>query len=402
MIRLLRGAAPRALLLSTLLTPSLVAQEDAPERDPDQEGLPLPVGRHLRYTAGEGSWMSVDVSPDGTTLVFDHLGDLFTVPIRGGRATRLTRGMGFDAQPRFSPDGTHVVFTSDRDGGENLWIVSTDLTDTVQVTKGKHDRYVSPEWTPDGEYVVATKGSKLHLWHRTGGGGVQLVREPENLRTVGAAFGADARWIWFSGRLAQGSLYNNGMNLYQLAVYDRETGEISGRSDRWGGVFRPTLSPDGRWLVYGSRHVADTGLRLRDLATGEERWLAWPVQRDDQESSSQRDVYPGMSFTPDSREVVATYGGKIWRIPVDGSDPVEVPFTVEVDLPIGPEVDFSYRVEDTQTFVAKQIRDAVPSPDGTRLAFTVLSELYVMAWPDGSPRRLAPGQDAVQQHPAWS
>jgi Tol biopolymer transport system component len=378
------------------------AQEAKKAKDPEQEALPLEVGRHLRYTASEGSWMSVDLSPDGRTVVFDHLGDLFTVPLTGGAATRLTRGMGFDTQPRFSPDGRHVVFTSDRDGGENVWIIATDLSDTVQITKAKHDRYVSPEWTPDGEYVVATKGSKLHMWHRTGGGGVELVKEPAGLRTVGAAFGPDPRYIWFSGFMRSGSLYNNGMNLYQLAVYDRETGEVAGRSDRWGGAFQPTLSPDGKWVVYAARHIADTGLRIRDLASGDERWLAWPVQRDDQESSAQRDVYPGMSFTPDSKEVVATYGGKIWRVPVDGSAPVEVPFSVDVDLPIGPLVDFSYRVSDSATFVAKQIRNAVPSPDGASLAFTVLSELYVMAWPDGTPRRLAQGLADAQQHPTWS
>lgn len=386
-------ALPRLLLVAAFLgsLPAGVAglQQDADDGNPDMEELPLEVDRYLRYTAEEGSWMSVDVSPDGRTVLFDHLGDLFTVPLDGGTATRLTRGMGFDAQPRFSPDGEHVVFKSDRDGGENLWILSLDGADTVQLTRGDHDDYVSPEWTPDGDYVVATKDGKLHLWHREGGAGVQLVEEPEALRTVGAAFGPEERYVWFGGRMAQGSLYNNGMDLYQLAVYDRETGEISGRSDRWGGAFRPALSPDGRWLVYASRHIADTGLRLRDLRTGEERWLAWPVQRDDQESRAGRDVYMGMSFTPDSREVVASYGGKIWRVPVDGSDPVEVPFRVEVDLPVGPVVDFSYPIEDTPTFTAKQIRDAVPSPDGERLAFTAMQELWVMDWPDGEPRRLA-------------
>lgn len=391
-----------ALLLSCLLAPPVPAQEADEPKDPDQEGLPLEVDRHLRYTAREGSWISVDVSPDGSTIVFDHLGDLFTVPIEGGPATRLTRGMGFDAQPRFSPDGASVLFTSDRDGGENLWILSLDLTDTVQVTEGGHDSYVSPEWTPDGRYLVGNKNGKLHLWHRRGGAGVQLVKEPENLRTAGAAFGSEPRYVWISAFERQGSLYNNGLDLYQLAIYDRETGEVSVRSDRWGGGFQPALSPDGRWLAYGSRHIADTGLRLRDLETGEERWLAWPVQRDDQESSAQRDVYPGMSFTPDSRELVATYGGRIWRIPVDGSEPVEVPFEIEVDLPLGPVVDFAYDVPDSATFIAKQIRDAVPSPDGSRLAFTVLSDLYVMDWPDGAPRRLAASLPEVQQHPTWS
>ncbi|MEQ8329847.1 MAG: amidohydrolase family protein [Longimicrobiales bacterium] len=379
------------------------AQEAEEAENPLKEELPLEPTRTLAYTATEGSWISVDVSPDGRTLVFDHLGDLFTVPISGGRASRLTQGMGFDAQPRFSPDGEHVVFTSDRDGGKNLWILSLDLTDTTQLTRGGHDGYVSPEWTPDGDYVVATKDNKLHLWHRDGGSGVQLISEPGNLRTIGAAFGNDDRMIWFAGRAAQGSLYNNGLDLYQLAVYDRNTGEISGRSNRYGGAFRPTLSPDGNWLVYASRHIADTGLRLRDLRTGDERWLAWPVQRDDQESSSQRDVYMGMSFTPDSREVVASYGGRIWRVPVDGSPAIEVPFEVDVQLPMGPLVDFSYRISDDPTFVAKQIRGTVPSPQGDRVAFTVLSELYVQDWPSGTPRRLAGDQaDLTQQHPTWS
>ena len=163
-----------ASVLLSALPSHVAAQEEADsanvEKDPDQEQLPLEVGRRLQYSASEGSWMSLDVSPDGRMLVFDHLGDLFTLPIEGGNASRLTRGMGFDGQPRFSPDGEHVVFTSDRDGGENVWVVSVDLADTVQITTGTHDRYVSPEWTPDGDYIVATKGSKLHIWHLTGGG----------------------------------------------------------------------------------------------------------------------------------------------------------------------------------------------------------------------------------------
>lgn len=112
----------------------------------DEDGLPLEPARRLTYTATEGSWMSLDVSPDGESIVFDLLGDLYTVPIQGGRATRLTSGLAFDGQPRFSPDGMRIVFTSDRDGGENLWILSLDLSDTVQVTEGKNYRFQSPEW----------------------------------------------------------------------------------------------------------------------------------------------------------------------------------------------------------------------------------------------------------------
>jgi imidazolonepropionase-like amidohydrolase len=108
-----------------------------------------------------------------------------------------------------------------------------------------------------------------------------------------------------------------------------------------------------------------------------------------------------MSFTPDSREVVASYGGKIWRVPVDGSPATEIPFAVDVDLDLGPKVAFDYPISDSETFMARQIRDAVPSPDGSKLAFTVLDRLYVMDYPDGEPRRLAGGEIAEHQ-PTWS
>ncbi len=404
----LLAARPLAAYASAAHSPTahaLAAQEDGEDApDPQQEGLPLAPGRTISTSFTEGSWMSVDVSPDGRTLVFDFLGDLYTMPITGGTATPLTRGMAFDGQPRFSPDGTRVVFTSDRSGGEAIHIIALDKSDTVQVTEGKSSSYQSPEWTPDGDYVIATKQTpgqgKLWLYHVDGGTGIQLIDEPENRRTTGAAFGDDARTIWYAYRTGSWE-YNSGMRQYQLAVHDRETGESATRSFRYGGAFRPTLSPDGRWLVYGSRHIGDTGLRVRDLDTGDERWLVFPVQRDDQESRATRDAYPGMSFTPDSREVVAYYGGGLWRIPIDGSDPAPIPFRVDIGMAIGPEVDFDYPIEDTETFVGKQVRDAVPSPDGSRVAFSLLARVYVMDWPGGTPERLTES-DANEHQPAWS
>ncbi len=376
-----------------------------PKKSVMAEGLPLQPTRVVRFTTDVGSWMSVDVSPDGRTLVFDHLGDIYTAPITGGRAMPLTRGMALDAQPRFSPDGTRIVFTSDRSGGEGVWVMSVDGSDTTQITRGKSDKYDSPEWTPDGKYVVFSKNNQLHMAHVDGGAGVQLIRRPEGatgpaLRYMGAAFGGDERYIWYAQR--QGSWqYNTALPDYQLGVYDRETGETSMRTSRGGSAFRPTLSPDGRWLAYGTRHETQTGLRIRDLQTGNERWLAYPVQRDDQESRATLDAYPGMSFTPDSRALIATHSGKLWRIDVESGTQSDIPIEVEVEQHLGPAVHFQYRVEDSPTFTVRQIRDAVPSPDGSKLAFVSLDRLYVMDHPNGAPRRLT-NDDVVEFEPAWS
>ena len=385
--------------------PALAGVDDDSTKTKNKE-LPLEAGSTLAFTTDEGSWISLDVSPDGNTLVFDLLGDLYTLPFEGGKAERLTSGMHFDSQPRFSPDGKKIVYVSDYSGGDNLWTIDLENKKTHQITKGKGNQYVSPEWAPDGKYIIASKGEtrlgvvKLWMGHVDGGSGKVLIEKPDNLKTVGASFSPDGRYIWHARR--QGSWqYNAIFPQYQVAMYDRETGESYTRTSRYGSAFRPVVSPDGKWLVYGSRDEDQTGLRIRDLGSGDEEWLAYPIQRDDKESIADRDVLPGMTFTPDSKEVVVSYGGKIWRVPIDGTDPISVPFEADVELEIGPRVDFDYEISDEAEFTVRQIRDAVPSPDGSRLAFTALDRLYVMDYPDGDPDRLTE-MDLTEAQPVWS
>lgn len=396
------------LAIVPLLAPaSGIAQ--ATGRQPD---LPITPARTINLDTDEGTWISLDVSPDGRMIVFDLLGDLYTMPIAGGTATALTRGMMYDAQPRYSPDGRFVVFTSDRDGGDNVWTIEVSTGQAKQVTRGKSSRYRSPEWTPDGNYIVVSRAaapigpSKPWMYHRDGGNGVQLVRDPTPvpnngpLSLVGAAFGADSRYIWFGQR--QGAWeYNAAFPQYQLVTFDRQTGRRDTRANLLGGAFRPALSPDGRYLAYGSRYEAQTGIRLRDFESGDERWIAYPVQRDEQESVASLDALPGFSFTPDSRAIIASYGGKIWRIPVDGSAQTPIPFRVQAQVEMGPKLAFTYRVQDSAQFTVKQVRDAVPSPDGRQLAFVAMDKVYVMDFPAGTPRRVSQST-ATEAQPAWS
>ncbi len=385
--------------------PPAAEEEDAPA--PESEDLPLSVDRTVPIDMTEGSWMSLDVSPDGQSIVFDFLGDLFTVSFEGGTATQLTSGMAFDAQPRFSPDGSRIVYTSDYDGGQNVWIMSLDGSDTVQVSEGAANRTESPEWMPDGDYVVAAIGNfrggnlpKLKMFHVDGGGGIELVSEPDDLKVTGPAVSADGRYVWYARRNGDWQ-YNAQFPQYQLEAYDLEEGERYVKSSRYGSAIRPTLSPDGRWVVFGTRHDNHTGLVIRDLQSSEERWLAHPVQHDDQESRATLDVLPGMSFTPDSRYLVASYGGKIWKLAVEGGGAEEIPFRVQMELTLGPRVNFDYPIEDTPTFTVRQIRDAAPSPDGERLAFTAMDRLWASEADGSSPTRVT-GSDRSEHFPAWS
>lgn len=365
--------------------------------------LPLKAKRNISFPTSEGTWISVDVSPDGNTLLFDMMGDLYQMPIAGGKAERVTEGLAYDVHPKFSPDGKSIVFISDQSGADNIWTMNLETKETKQITEDSNQNYFSADWSPDGEYLVGAKGRrniKLHLYHKDGGSGAQLIKEPENLKTIDPAFSPDGQTIYFSRRMGAWN-YNAQLPQYQVGTYDMENGDVAVITGRYGSAFTPVPSPDGKWLVYGSRFENQTGLVLRNLTTGDEEWLAYPVQRDDQESIASLGVLPAMSFTPDSKNLITFYGGKIYNISIANKEAKEIPFEVNLNLDLGPELLFKYPIEDDPLAQINQIRNAVPSPDGTKLAFTALNRLYIMDFPTGKPRRLT-DHNFTEAHPAWA
>ncbi|MFT5144005.1 MAG: Tol biopolymer transport system component [Rhodothermales bacterium] len=384
----------------------LAAQSREGSAAASKKPLVLTPDRKAEFTATEVTWMSLDVSPDGQTIVFDMLGDIWTMPIRGGEATQITDGLPMDVQPRFSPDGETLVFVSDRSGGDNVWTMRMDFSDTTQVTQGNGFQYVSPEWMPDGEHVIASRSgglggaAKLYMYNVSRRSPIPLVTTPAQSKITGATPAPDGRYIWYASGTNDWN-YNARFPQYQLVRYDRDTGQSLGMTNRYGSGMRPALSPDGRWLVYGSRENAQTGLRKRELATGREEWLAYPVQRDDMESRARLDLLPGYSFTPDSEAIIASYGGKVWRIPIDGSAQTEIPFQADVKLDVGPEVKFAYKVDTAAAVTAKQIRHPVLSPDETQMVFEAFDRLWLKAMPDGEARRLTT-QDVGEFHAVWA
>jgi tricorn protease-like protein len=156
----------------------------------------------------EGTWMSVDVSRDGEEIVFGLLGDLYVIPIQGGEARALTSGVAWDEQPRWSPDGARIAFTSDRSGGDNIWVVNRDGSAPQAVTKESFRLLNSPAWTPDGEFIAARKhytstrsagAGEIWLYHRAGGEGIEMTKRPNDQKDLGEpAFSPDGRYLYNS------------------------------------------------------------------------------------------------------------------------------------------------------------------------------------------------------------
>jgi Tol biopolymer transport system component/imidazolonepropionase-like amidohydrolase len=389
-----------------------------------KEGLPLPVAEVLEFETTEGTWMSIDVSPDGRTLVFDLLGDLYTLGIEGGEAKRIFGGTSFESQPRYSPDGKTIAFLSDRSGVENLWLADADGSNARPVSKDKFTQarpqlLASPSWTPDGDYILVSKNRPpdrtygLFLYHRDGGAGLRLgppppkeeparpgEPPPQLPNKLGAVASKDGRFVYYAERRGAFN-YNAQFPIWQIMRFDRETGETATITNARGSAMRPVLSPDGKHLVYATRLRTATGLRVRDLDTGAERWLRYPVTRDDQESRATRDTMPGYAFTPDGKTLVLPIGGKIHRVDFATGEALEIPFRARVAAEVGPRNYFPGRVDDSESVRARVIRWPALSPDGKRLAFGAFSHIWVSDLPAGRPRRLT-SLDASEFMPAWS
>jgi Tol biopolymer transport system component len=383
------------------------------EKKEEKKGLPLKSDRKVEFTTDEGTWLSLDVSPDGKTIVFELIGDIYTLPIEGGQAKLIAGGMSFDSQPKFSPDGQCIAFISDREGSENIWIMHPDGTGVKQVSKDPNNDFTSPSWAPDGKYIFVSKqqfaigSSEVWMYHVDGGTGVQITKSKptpnleRNRRpnAMGVVASPDGKYLYYAAKL--GSLYyNQQLPTWHIARRDRKTGDEDDLIHQIKSAFRPLLSPDGKQILYVTRYETESGLRLRNLETGDDRWVKYPVTRDDQESLFTRDVFPGYAFLPGGKEIVYNQDGKIKRLDLATGAEKIIPFTAQVSQELGPKLDFPQPVEQGPVKV-RLIMDPAESPDGRKLVFSAMTHLFTMDLPGGKPQRLT-NDNAHEFQPAWS
>ncbi|HET6602709.1 MAG TPA: amidohydrolase family protein [Xanthomonadaceae bacterium] len=399
-----------------LAAPGLPAAKDNKDDKPkwDVSAAHGPT-RTVKFSTDEGTWMDVDVSPDGRTLVFDLLGDLYLLPVEGGQARRLTSGPAFDVQPRFSPDGREIAFTSDRGGGNNLWRIGVDGKDATQVSKEDYRLVNSPAWSPDGQYIAGRKhftserslgAGEQWLYHRSGGAGLQLTKKKNDQQDQGEpVFSPDGRYLYFSEDVSPSPTFQYNKNphglIYAVKRLELATGKVEDVVSTPGGAVSPQPSPDGRSLAFVKRVRENSVLHVIDLDSGRSRPLWDGLSHDQQEAWAIFGAYPAFDWMPDGRSIVLWAQGKLWRVDVASGTPTQIPFNAQVEQTLAEPLRFDVDL-DGDRFTARTIRDVATRPDGGSIVFHAVGKLWTRTLPDGRPQRLTGDATHYEYDPAFS
>jgi imidazolonepropionase-like amidohydrolase/Tol biopolymer transport system component len=390
-------------IVGMLLSSQLYAQT-APKWNVEK---PTGPSKSFTFQTNEGTWMNLDVSPDGQEIVFDLLGDIYKMPISGGKAVLLAGGMASEVQPRFSPDGKLISYTSDKNGGDNIWVMNTDGSGKRAITKETFRLLNNAVWTPDNQYLIARKhftssrslgAGEMWMYHIAGGGdGIQLTKRKNDQQDAGEPeVSPDGRYVYFSEDVSPGPFFQyskdpNG-EIYNIRRLDRTTGKIETIAGGDGGAIRPELSPDGKYLAFVRRVRLKSELYIQDLQTGEEWSVYDNLTHDMQEAWAIFGPYANFAWTPDSKNIVFYAQGKIKKIEVSTQYVSDIPFEATVNQTIAEALHFEQKVHSDE-FDVKMIRQLSTSPDGKKVAFNAAGYIYIKEMPNGKPVRISNSTD---------
>ena len=126
--------------------------------------------KEVSFELDEGTWMSLDVSPDGKWIAFDLLNDIYIMPASGGRAKAIHSGPAPQRSPHFSSDGKSLAYLSDESGLDNLWVSDIHGNNPRQISFDERNIVSSPAWSPSGNAIAVVirepEESQVYLFQR--------------------------------------------------------------------------------------------------------------------------------------------------------------------------------------------------------------------------------------------
>ncbi|WP_221390951.1 amidohydrolase family protein [Dyadobacter sp. NIV53] len=330
----------------------------------------------------EGTNIAIALSPDKNTIVMDLQGTIYKIPASGGKAVALTDALGDCRQPVWSPDGSKVAFQAFWDGNFHIWTVGKNGGIPVQITFGTFDDR-EPAYSPDGKSIVfsSDRSGNYDVWSMDLATGTmkQLTTDPNN--DYFPSYSADG------SKIAYVSERTSGPGIYIKDLAGEEKLFLTSK----GKLSSPVWHPAQPKIIFNSFIDGKSLLDMAQVGGGE-----WQTLSDEKE-----DVFPFKVSWISDTEYLYSADGQIKRGKIGDKKTTAIPFQVQISLGRGKYPQKIHDFNNIKEVAAKGIRGPVVSPDGNTIAFTALSDLYLLKKGSAKPEALT-NDSFIEIDPAWS
>jgi len=362
----------------------------------------------------EGTWMSLDVSPDGQNIAFDLLNDIYMIPASGGEARLIHGGPATQRSPQFSPDGTLLLYLSDETGADNAWVSALDGSHPRQISKETLAMITGPAWGADGKAIVATKTnasvfemrtSEIHRLTLEGGTDELIVEAPKSGKDLQEArVSPDGRYLYYTERRG-GDHYvyvNSGLGNFLIRRRDLKTGETVDLIGGFGSATTPQVSPDGKYIAFIRRVQAKTVLFRYDVDTATQHPVYQDLDRDLQaDYIPQEHYYPAFDWFPDNRHVAIWGKGHLFKVDMQTGQAELIPFQATARHRIHNALRVQHNPAPNEVKV-RIVRQPALAPRTNEIVFRALGKLWLQDYAGRQePRRLTNSTQA-ESDPSWS
>lgn len=421
-----------SVMLMFNFTPDSFAQDSETDRTHEEQketeawDVAKPPGqwRDITIDTTTTTWSFLDLSPDGKTIIFDSLGDIYSVPISGGKAQAITSGIPWNFQPSFNPDGRKIAFISDRDGADNIWVMNADGSNPQQVTKESKHLIHNPAWSPDGEWISARKGfvsrrsisaGEIWLYHANGGHGIPLIERAGSKpsernraqKSMGEpAYSRDGKYLYFSQDVTPGVVwqYNKDATgeIFAIKRLNLTNNKVDTLTGGPGGAVRPVPSHDGKTIAFVKRlSNLKSAIYVKDLISGNEKPVYLNLERDNQETAGSHGNTTAFAWTPDDNELIFWSGGKIHRLNIHTGLKTVIPVHITATKKVRKTLRFPVDVA-AEEIKIKMLRWAQYSPTSKQVIYQALGHLYTKNINSNTHKRLTKQNTHFEFWPDYS
>ena len=254
--------------------------------------IAISAGSSLQANASQAFtplWLrDVQVSPDGSQVLFCYKGDIYKVSSKGGTAVQLTTQVSYECAPVWSADGQQIAFASDRYGNLDVFVMAADGGPATRLTY----QSVAEEpqaFTPDGQWVVfdaciqdpaesvmfpTSSLPELYKVPVKGGRTLQVLGTPAEM----ISFAPDGKSFYYQDRKGyedEWRKHHTSSITRDVWFYDAQSGQHTNVTAHAGEDRNPVVSADGKTLYFlserngGSMNVYSCEAKAGDTKAGE-------------------------------------------------------------------------------------------------------------------------------------